>query len=141
MSRLAARVLTGSTLALVAVGLLFLEHRAPDGLVAWACATGIALLTSWELANMGAFRARGFGPPLYAATLGVSAAVWLGFGGFGMYTLTSSPAGSELSIDILLVANPIVASPFRGYSTSTTSLNERPLLDAEKDVIISFIDP
>ena len=91
MSRLAARVLAGSTLALVAGGLLLLERAAPDGLVAWACATALALLTSWELAHMGAFRARGLGPPLYAATLGVSAATWFGYGGFGVL---GSNAGS-----------------------------------------------
>ena len=118
MSRLAARVLAGSTLALVAVGLLLLERSAPDGLVAWACATVLVLLTSWELANMGAFRARNLGLPLYVATLGVSAATWFGYGGLGMlgsnagaWYLASFPMQYLIALFLALFLSNLRAGP------------------------------
>ncbi len=75
MSKLAARVLTGASLALGAAALVWLESRFPPGRVVLVAVTAIALLASWELDHMGALRGRGLGLPLYCASLGL-AALW-----------------------------------------------------------------
>jgi len=67
MSRLAARVLTGTTLAVVVAGLLWLNTRLPHGLLALIVAAVLALVSVWELDRMGSFRGRGMGTPLHAA--------------------------------------------------------------------------
>lgn len=69
MSRLAARVRTGTTLAVVAAGLLWLNTRLPQGLLALVVAAVLALVSSWELDRMGSFRGRGLSLPLYGAWL------------------------------------------------------------------------
>lgn len=69
MSRLAARVLTGTTLALVAAGLLWLSGRFAPGRVAFAVVTVLALLSVWELDRMGSFRGRKLGRWLYPAAI------------------------------------------------------------------------
>src|SRR5262245_53695747 len=69
MSRLGARVLTGTTLAVVAAALLWLNPRLPQGLLALVVAALLANVSAWELDRMGSFAGRGFGLPLVFATL------------------------------------------------------------------------
>jgi len=54
MSRLAARVLTGTALAIGAAVLLWLESHFLPGRVALAVITSIAVIAAWELDHMGA---------------------------------------------------------------------------------------
>lgn len=75
MSKLAARVLTGASLALGAAALVWLESRFAPGRVALVAVTSIALLSAWELDHMGSLARRGLGMPLYCASLGL-AALW-----------------------------------------------------------------
>jgi phosphatidate cytidylyltransferase len=81
MSRLAARIATGLTLAALVLALLWLDTRFPPGWFALAVATVLAFASAWELDRMGSFRGRGLGPMLYAAALAsaVLVGVWLGF--------------------------------------------------------------
>ncbi|MSR61190.1 MAG: hypothetical protein EXS08_01915 [Planctomycetes bacterium] len=69
MSRLAARVLTGTTLAVVAAGLLWLSTRLPGGLLALIVVAVLAPVSAWELDRMGSFRGQGFGAPLVLSAL------------------------------------------------------------------------
>jgi len=69
MSRLAARVLTGTTLAVVVVGLLWLNTRLPRGVLALVVAAVLAFVSLWELDRMGSFRGRGLHLPLYGALM------------------------------------------------------------------------
>jgi CDP-diglyceride synthetase len=72
MSRLAARVLTGTTVALVALLLLWLDGRFPGGWVALAVVTVLALLCAWELERMGSLGGRKLGLHLYPAAVASS---------------------------------------------------------------------
>ncbi len=72
MSKVVARVLTGCTLALVVLGLILVDRRAPPGRVPWMGATLLALLCAWELARMGSFRTRRIGLALGLAAIAVS---------------------------------------------------------------------
>src|SRR5262245_4675978 len=69
MSGLARRVLTGTTLAVVVAGLMWLNTRLPQGLVALVVAVALAQASAWELDRMGGFRGRGFGVPLLVSIL------------------------------------------------------------------------
>jgi phosphatidate cytidylyltransferase len=75
MSRLVARVLTGTTLALVAAGLLWLSGRFASGRVSFFVVTTLALLSAWELDHMGSFRGRKLGRALYPAACACAAIV------------------------------------------------------------------
>ena len=66
------RVLMGSTLALVAAGLLWLDARLAPGHVAFAVAALLALLAHVELARMGHFRALALGLPLRCAWIALA---------------------------------------------------------------------
>ncbi len=70
MSAFAARVRTGTTLAVAAAGLLWLDTLFPPGRLAWAVVTGLALVSVWELDRMGSFGARRLGSMLYVAAAG-----------------------------------------------------------------------
>ncbi len=72
MSRLAARVATGLTLAAVVLALLWLDGRFAAGRVALAVVTLLALVTAWEIDRMGSLRRHEFGRGLYPAALASS---------------------------------------------------------------------
>lgn len=91
MSRLAARVLTGTTLAVVAAGLLWLDTRIAPGRLALFVAGGLALVSVWELERMGSFRGRKLGWTLYPATLACAALV-----GVDLFDAHHLPAGLVL---------------------------------------------
>lgn len=67
MSALAARVRTGTTLAVVAAGLLWLDTLLEPGHLALVVVTGLALVSAWELDRMGNLGGRGLGWVLYPA--------------------------------------------------------------------------
>jgi len=69
MSRSVARVMTGTALALAVAALLWLNTLAVQGVLALIVAALLASVCAWELDRMGAFRGRGLGVPLVAATL------------------------------------------------------------------------
>jgi phosphatidate cytidylyltransferase len=75
VSKLAARVLTGASLAVLAGGLLWLAARFRGGWVALAVVTALALLACWELDRMGALRGRRLRSGLYRAALVLALAV------------------------------------------------------------------
>lgn len=75
MSKLAARVLTGASLAVLAAGLVWLDARFSGGWVAFAVVTVLALLGSWELDNMGMLRGRRLRIGLYRAAIVLALAV------------------------------------------------------------------
>jgi phosphatidate cytidylyltransferase len=75
VSKLAARVLTGASLAVLAGGLLWLAARFSGGWVALAVVTVLALLGGWELDRMGALRGRRLRIGLHRATIVLALAV------------------------------------------------------------------
>lgn len=83
MSRLAARVVTGTTLALLAAGLLWLDALLPSGRLSWIVATALGLVSAWELDRMGRFRGLGLGPALATVCVLLSAGLALGWPGLG----------------------------------------------------------
>lgn len=122
MSRFAARVLTGATLAVGVALLLWLDARLPRGLLPLACAALLALLCAWELDRMGRFRGQGLGLPL-----ALSALVLLAFearhlsGGFPRdtaplerllwhYGLSAASAGGVAALRALAPGRPTQAS-------------------------------
>lgn len=66
------RILMGSTLALVAAGLLWLDARLAPGVVALAVAAALALAANVELARMGHFQALALGLPLRCAWIALA---------------------------------------------------------------------
>jgi phosphatidate cytidylyltransferase len=66
------RILMGTTLALVAAGLLWLDARLEPGVVALAVAAALGLAAHVELARMGHFRALAFGLPLRCAWIALA---------------------------------------------------------------------
>jgi len=119
MSRLAARVLTGTTLACGAALLLWLHARYPDAPIALAVVTALTLLSAWELAHMGALRGRGLGLALAGATLVLAFGLYRGWPGLGADT----PALLRLALLYLyagMLAVPgFVAALFVGASAET----------------------
>lgn len=77
MTRLAARVLTGTTLAVGAALLLWLETRFPPGFLALGVVTLLALVGVWELQGMGALRDARLGPALLVTTAALAARTFL----------------------------------------------------------------
>jgi phosphatidate cytidylyltransferase len=75
VSKLAARVLTGASLAVVAAGLVWLDARFRGGWVALVVVTVLALLGCWELDRMGAFRGRRLRIGLYPAAVVLAGAL------------------------------------------------------------------
>jgi phosphatidate cytidylyltransferase len=73
MSRLAARVRTGTTLAVAAAALVWLHARFPGGWVVLAVVAALAALSVWELDHMGSFAGRGYGLPLGTACVALLA--------------------------------------------------------------------
>ena len=69
MSAFAARVRTGTTLAVAAAGLLWLNSFLPRGRLALVVVTVLAWLSAWELDRMGSFRGRRLALPLYASVV------------------------------------------------------------------------
>jgi phosphatidate cytidylyltransferase len=69
MSRSSARVLTGITLATVALALLLLGGRFPPGRLALGVVTALALACAWELQRMGSLRGASLGWPLALGAL------------------------------------------------------------------------
>lgn len=69
MSRLAARVATGLTLAAAVLTLLWLDGRFAPGRIAYGVVTLLALTLAWELDHMGSLRGRGLGWMLYPAAV------------------------------------------------------------------------
>ena len=87
MSALRARIRTGATLAVAAVGLLWLDTHVARGRLALAVVTLLALLSAWELDRMGTFRGRRLGPSLYVAALLCALAT-----GYDVYAAEHVPA-------------------------------------------------
>jgi len=85
MSRLAARVATGLTLAAVVLTLLWLGGRFAPGRVAFPVVTVLALAVVWEIDRMGSLRRHQFGRGLYPAALATAAVAGLVV--FGVVTL------------------------------------------------------
>jgi phosphatidate cytidylyltransferase len=73
MSKLAARVLTGTTLALAVALLLWLCTRLPRGSVTLSVAALLGLLASYELERMGSFAALALRLPLHSAWIALLA--------------------------------------------------------------------
>lgn len=69
MSKLAARIRTGVTLALAAFGLLWLHRFFPGGGLSLGVMAALAALSIWELDRMGSFRGRKLGTRLHFASL------------------------------------------------------------------------
>jgi phosphatidate cytidylyltransferase len=83
VSRLGARIVTGTTLAVLAAGLLWLDARLPAGRLPWSVATVLGLLSAWELDRMGRFRGQGHGPALATVCAGLAAGLLLDWPGLG----------------------------------------------------------
>jgi len=79
MNGLGRRVRTGTTLAVVAAGLLWLHSLMPAGVLSLVVVTLLALLAIWELDHMGSFQGRDLGLVLYPAALASALVVGLGF--------------------------------------------------------------
>lgn len=77
MTRLAARVLTGTTLAVGAALLLWLETRFPPGFLALGVVTALALIAVWELQGMGTLRDARLGTALLVATAALAVRTFL----------------------------------------------------------------
>jgi CDP-diglyceride synthetase len=69
MPRVLARTLTGASLALGCVLLLFLDRVAPASVVPWAAASLLAALAAWELTRMGSLREERLARPLGTAVV------------------------------------------------------------------------
>jgi phosphatidate cytidylyltransferase len=107
MSAFAARVRTGTTLAVAAAGLLWLDTLFPPGRLAWVVVTGLALVSAWELDRMGSFGARELGPRLYAAALACALLV-------AMDLFASEHVPASLGLAALYLAAGLVAWPWPG---------------------------
>lgn len=80
MSALGRRVLTGTTLAAAAAGLLWAHALFPPGVLSLIVVTLLAFLAVWELDHMGTFRGRELGAMLYPTALVMAVAIGVGFG-------------------------------------------------------------
>ncbi len=107
MSAFAARVRTGTTLAVAAAGLLWLDTLFPPGRLAWVVVTGLALASVWELDRMGSFGARKLGPRLYAAALACALLV-------AVDLFASEHVSASLGLAALYLAAGLVAWPWPG---------------------------
>lgn len=117
MSKLAARVRTGTTLALAAAALLWIDGLFPAGWVALVVVTGLAFLGAWELDRMGSFRGQGLGLGLYGAVAGLAVASGVLLGplasvdarlGMGLFYLLAwgIAAGLSREADVLRIVVP-----------------------------------
>jgi len=107
MSRLAARFLTGTSLALLIAAFVWLSGRFEPGRVALLFVTGICLLSAWELDRMGALRARGLGPALWVATLVLCPGLFFELPGFRLQ------ASAPVKLSLLYAYAALFAPP--GY--------------------------
>jgi phosphatidate cytidylyltransferase len=115
MSRLVARVLMGTSLAVVVLGLLALDQLAPPGRVPWVSASLLSALCAWELARMGSFREKQLGLPLFAASIGAT-----------VHALFS-PRGAPWETYLVALAAALLACALLGLRSGPASWAALPL--------------
>jgi phosphatidate cytidylyltransferase len=119
MSKLAARVLTGTALALVAAELVWLNGRFPSARVPLLVVTLLAWLGSRELDRMGSLAGRGLGLSLYGGTAALA-------GGFALGPSTGLPPAPWTLACLYAVAIAAVLCARLGARLTRIGRSERP---------------